>query len=447
MRPFLELKPFPERQQGNGFFVDGVSLATILENHETPLYVTSLSAVEQRIQIYSQTLKKHFPHSNIFYACKANFAQPILKAVHQAGIGIDIVSIGEWHAAIKAGFSPQQICFAGVGKKEKDWKETISKGIGYLNVEHIEELESILDFLANRKLDISKMPIISLRLNPCLEIETHPHLKTGALDSKFGILFSHFQDWFEQKKNSFSSEKFYDWIEPLSGIHVHIGSQLMAKSIFVHTVKSVLDCASFLFQNNVFVRHLDFGGGLGVSVHGVHSQGEDIKEHVNFLSNTLKEQIPYYQNLRTLWKSDFSGLFVCLEPGRSVVASSTVFLTSVLYTKVNASSSEKYQFCYVDGGMNDFPRPSIYGAEHFGEIVDFKVSVPHESSDFSYWKIVGPVCESGDYLSQKTLLPMPHKNDIIAFFEGGAYCRSMASEYNLRPLPKEIFIKNHRIES
>ena len=183
MRPYIQLKHLTKRSNGLGLFIEDVPLSKILENGQTPLYVTSLSAVQTRINTYKNTLKNHFQKSNIFYACKANFSRPILEEVFLAQAGIDIVSIGEWKAALAAGFQPQNICFAGVGKKEEEWKTAISNQIGYLNVEHIQELEDILNFISQNK--ITNPPVISLRLNPCLEIETHPHLKTGALDSKF----------------------------------------------------------------------------------------------------------------------------------------------------------------------------------------------------------------------------------------------------------------------
>ncbi|MES2614225.1 MAG: diaminopimelate decarboxylase [Bdellovibrionota bacterium] len=447
MRPFISLKPLAQRTHGQGLYVENVSLSDILKQGQTPLYVTSLSAVAERIQKYKNTLQSHFKNSNIFYACKANFSQPILKEVLLAGGGIDIVSIGEWKAALCAGYEPKNICFAGVGKKEEEWKHTILNGLGYLNCEHLQELEDILNFILTKKTELKTTPIISLRLNPCLAIETHPHLKTGALDSKFGILFSQFKDWLLSKQQEYSTEQFLQWIEPLKGIHVHIGSQLMEKEIFVHTVKSVFDCAQFLFEQQVFINHLDLGGGLGVPLQGVPQNGEDIAKHVNFLCESIKNKSAFYPQLSLLWKKDFSNLFVCLEPGRSVVASSTIFLTTVLYTKINAQDEQRYQFCYVDGAMNDFPRPSLYGAEHYAELVNFAqlTQISAQNLELSNWRVVGPVCESGDFLSKNSSLPNMVKNDVIAFFEAGAYCRSMASQYNLRELPSELFVKGDKI--
>lgn len=443
MRPYISLKSLPERLNGLGLFVEDVSLSSLLKKVKTPFYVTSLSAIEARIKVYQDSLHKYFKNSKIFYACKAHFSQFILQEVLQAGAGLDIVSIGEWHAALKAGFLPENICFAGVGKKEDEWTTTILAGIGTINIEHLQELEDILNFILINRQKLKKIPLLSLRLNPCVEITTHPHLKTGALDSKFGILFTQFKDWLLLKKQGCSLDAFLSWLSPLQGIHVHIGSQLMAQDIFTHTIKGVLDCAQFMFEQGLLITHLDLGGGLGVGQDGVPPGGEDIKKHVDFLSMTLQEQALSYPNLLEKWGPDFSHLFVCLEPGRSVVASSTLFLTTVLYTKINASigSSESYQFCYVDGAMNDFPRPSIYGAHHHAEVVHLNSICGQRNLELSSWRVVGPVCESGDFLSKNARLPVLFKNEVIAFFEAGAYCRSMASQYNLRPLPQEVFVK------
>jgi diaminopimelate decarboxylase len=444
MRQNMNLLPHNKRLNGKGFYIENVDLNTILQYSQTPVYVTSLSSVFERTKIYKKSLESHFQKSNIFYACKANFSQFILKEVLEAKAGIDIVSIGEWRAARQAGFQPENICFAGVGKKDAEWKETILNGIGFINVEHLEELENILSFIKENKKNLSSIPIISLRLNPCLDISTHAHLKTGALDSKFGILFSQFQKWLLNKRQIYSESEYKNWIQPMQGVHVHIGSQLMQKEIFTHTVQAVFDCAHFMHENEIAIYHLDFGGGLGVPDTGVPDNGKDIEDHVNFLCSEIKNQIPNYPKLQNFWGENYENLFVCLEPGRSVVASSTVFLTTVLYTKTNASENHIFNFCYVDGAMNDFPRPSLYGAKHHAEIVNFKLNNDTFAQNEN-WQIVGPVCESGDFLSKCSSLPVMSKGDTIAFFEAGAYCRSMASQYNLRPLPNEIYIKNSEI--
>jgi diaminopimelate decarboxylase len=446
MRPFICLNSIEQRTKGNGLVIDSVPLSKILELNKSPVYVTSLNSISHRVRLYKKALNSFFEKNEVFYAMKANFSFPILEEIKNSGAGIDIVSIGEWREAIRSGVLPEKICFAGVGKKEEEWKETIYGGLGFLSVEHLSELNDILSFLNMEKDKLKSYPIITLRLNPNVEVETHPHLKTGSLNSKFGILFDHFVQWILSKKLDFQNiEDFINWISPLKGIHVHVGSQLLENSIFPLIAKKILDCAQFMLINGIIVKHIDFGGGLGVSVDGVPLNGEDIKSHINFLCSTFINTAEKYQDLMVEWGENLSKLFVCVEPGRSIVASSTVFLTKVLYEKKN---SKENLFCYVDGAMNDFPRPSIYGAIHHAEIVNFADDVNLKqqlSSNFSRWNVVGPVCESGDFLSKNALLPEIKKGDVVAFFEAGAYCRSMASTYNLRPLPSEVFVKDGKV--
>ncbi len=448
MRPFISLKPIEQRINGEGLWIDAVPLADILALEKTPIYVTSLNAVVQRASLYKQALNQHFQNNEVFYAMKANFAKPIIETIHKEGIGIDIVSIGEWRQALACGVQGNKMCFAGVGKKEKEWKETILGGLGYLSVEHLSELSDILDFLSKQKQQVQNKLVISLRLNPAVEVETHPHLKTGALNSKFGILFEHFKEWFLAKKDLFDNkEMFKQWISPLKGIHVHIGSQLMENSIFSLVSLKILDCAQFLYENEICINHIDFGGGLGVSQAGVSENGTDIINHVNLICSAFKEASKNYPALQSIWHTDFSNLSVCLEPGRSIVASSTIFITKVLYEKRNSTEN---LFCYVDGAMNDFPRPSIYGAVHHSEVINFENSKQNRGNiktQFKKWNIVGPVCESGDFLAKDALLPDIIKGDVLAFFEAGAYCRSMASQYNLRDLPAEVFVKDGKISA
>ncbi len=441
MRPFFNLKAVSERTLGHGFFIDSVPLSHILDLSTSPVYVTSLNAIAERISIYKKSLENYFINHSIFYAMKANYAEMILQHIKETGAGVDIVSIGEWRAARHAGFSPQKICFAGVGKKEVEWIEAIEGGIGFINVEHLSELQDILNYLSTHKLKLSSLPILSLRLNPCVEVKTHPHLKTGALDSKFGILFEHFVNWINIIQQDFSTQQdFANWLSPLKGIHVHVGSQLMENKIFSLVIDKVLECAHFMFEKNMLPMHLDLGGGLGVPYEGVDPNGDDIKKHIELFSTILVNNIKKYEALQDKWGKKCENLNVSFEPGRSVVASSTVFITKVLYTKHN---SAEHHFCYVDGAMNDFPRPSLYNAQHQCEVINFQ-EIEKLETQF-HWKIVGPVCESGDFLSSDALLPNLKKNDVIAFFEAGAYCRSMANNYNLRKLPSEIFIKDGRI--
>lgn len=435
MRPFIDVLPLAQRKNGAGISVDGVTLLELMKLGHSPLYVTALRAIEGRARAYKECLKGHFLNSNIYYAVKANFSYPVLKAVLSQDCGADIVSFGEWKAARKAGFGANKICYAGVGKRPDEWKAAIRDGLGVLNVEHIQELDEVLEFLY----EVPSQTSLALRLNPCVESKTHSHLKTGALDSKFGVIFPHVVEWINKLSNKSHKYDLTKFLKPLSGIHVHIGSQIENPEIISQVVEKVLQCAQLFVENGIHINHLDFGGGLHVAFEGVPKDNSDIVRHIDFLSHSLKTQLQVFPKLKTLWGTNCENLLVSLEPGRSVVASSTVYLTRVLFEKDNGDG---HRFCYVDAGMNDFPRPSLYGAKHqliYANGTDF-LTAEHA------FKVVGPVCESGDVLASDVMLPKMKRGDWLMFFEAGAYCRSMASQYNLREIPMEVFIRSAKIE-
>ena len=466
MRPFFTVANVKARQHFKGFSIDGVTLEQLRASAPTPFYVTSLSAVASRAHAYLNTLRSFFPRGQVHYAMKANFAPSILTTVKAAGLGVDIVSIGEWRAALKVGFKPADVCFAGVGKTPAQWREALAGGVGIVNVEHVQELQDILDLLEALPADAHR-PLIAIRLNPCVESNTHPHLKTGALDSKFGMLLEQLSQWLNTRKTSQAeqafqtkqtSERWKNYLAPLSGIHVHIGSQLLNPEVFELVVEKVFEAAELLRTFGTHIAHIDLGGGLGVGFDGVPPDNSDIINHVSFLCQTILRVAKNHPELASPWGHQCQNLSVNLEPGRSVVASSTALFTEVLYEK---SNSELVHFAYVDAGMNDFPRPSIYNARHAvvlanktewgpetlseplsvlrGELLN--ADAPPEKN----YTVVGPVCESGDVLARNAALPQLARGDWLVFLEAGAYCRSMASHYNLRPLPAEIFVQDGKI--
>lgn len=425
MRPYFTLEP--QRYTLDSLKCEGIPLSEFLKLAYTPFYLTSLTAIQERVRAYKTALSQQFSRGNIFYAMKANFSEEVLKVVSEAGAGIDIVSIGEWRKAQKAGVKSQSICFAGVGKTKSEIDEALSDKIGIFNVEHASELTYLLK---NRG---THSPIIALRLNPCVESVTHPHLKTGALDSKFGMLFEQIETWLATHK--FNQED----LKCIQGIHVHIGSQLLERSVYKLVMEKVLQTVELLAKHDIHITHLDLGGGLKVGFEGVPSDHQDIFDHVSFLAHTLREACKAHPSILKNWGPRLENLTVNLEPGRSIVASSTLFITKVLYSKNNQS----HYFAYVDGGMNDFPRPAIYGAKHAVEGIFY--SGEKNLNQLESYQIVGPVCESGDVLATQVSLPEMAEGDILAFCEAGAYCRSMASHYNLREIPAEVFVKNGKV--
>jgi diaminopimelate decarboxylase len=448
MRPFFSLKSLPQRIWGQGLCVDGLPLQEVLLCERSPVYVTSLRAVGRKIQQYRNALSAScFSRFRILYALKANFASPVLQEVLRARGGFDLVSRGEWRAALQAGALGGMMCFSGVGKHRAHWQEALQGGVGFCSVEHLCELEDMLNFVHSTAFQ-APGPRFFLRLNPCLNIQTHPYLKTGTLNSKFGIVFSQFQKWFFEKKASFQNRAlFLQWIAPLQGVHVHVGSQVGSQDILPSLMASLLSCAQFLAKQGVCVSFLNVGGGLLVEspAYPVSDDGADIEAYVHRLSQEFQKAIVAYPRLQEQWGPRFERLEIFVEPGRSVVARSTIFLTQVLFLKKNA---RHHAFCVVDGAMNDFPRPSMYNAVHGVQVVNFAreegLSQRLERAR-RRWNVVGPVCESGDFLAKNVLLPSVEPQDTLAFFEAGAYCRSLASTYNLRPLPAEIFIKEGAI--
>ena len=448
MRPFLKISENPLGSLISEATVDGVPLEKCLAVARSPVYLTSLSAVAERARIYRQSLSACFPNSKIHYAVKANFAQAVLQEVLGEGVGLDIVSPGELRAALRAQCNPALICYAGVGKRTKDIVEALDHQVQHLNAEHMDELLTLLELISKNKAKVGTGSTVStevsLRWNPCLDIQTHPHLRTGALDSKFGILSGEILKSLGQMKTEWGEEAFLKHTTPIRGIHVHVGSQLQNPEVYGALCLGLSGLAKDLFALGVQISHFDLGGGLGVGKNGVPADGSDIRSRVEFVCGHLKEalrnRMSEEPSLKGIWGSDLSRVSVALEPGRSIVASSTVFLTEVLYTKAN---SDAHRFVYVDAGMNDFPRPSLYGATHAHTCLF--ADERNKGKVIQKCSIVGPVCESADVLAREAQVPPLVAGDLVCFFEAGAYCRSMASHYNLRPLPAEIFLKNGQI--
>lgn len=461
LRPRMNLKMGPG---GNPILhVEDVPVTRALAKVATPFYLTSLTAVGDRVRRYREALQSCFPLNQLYYALKANWAEPVVGAVRENGGGFDIVSSGELHHLLALGVPPESICFAGVGKSPQEIEDALVAEVGILNIEHLDELSLALQGLQAKR----STTRLALRLNPCLDVDTHPHLRTGALDSKFGILKEHILRFLDQNAALFDSPSALGQLlkQSLCGLHIHVGSQLLGGKLFVLVVEALVDLADEMVARGFPIAHLDFGGGLGVGAGGVPCDGSDISEHVGGLHRALLGAVAQRPRLRELWGADLHAVQICLEPGRSVVASSTVFLSQVLYTREN---DPEHRFAFVDGGMNDFPRPSLYGAVHSvvracnGSDVLHEVAAAAEAlavqpertlgltiserSDTAVaggrgLKIVGPVCESADVLARGPDLDQVAVGDVLAFFEAGAYCRSMASTYNMRKLPPTLYVQ------
>lgn len=461
LRPHMHLK---NGASGNPILcVEEVPVSRALAKVSTPFYLTSLTAVSDRVRCYREALQSCFPLNQLYYALKANWAEPIVGAVRENGGGFDIVSSGELHHLLALGVPPESICFAGVGKSPQEIEDALAAEVGILNIEHLGELSHALQSLQIKR----STTRLALRLNPCLDVDTHPHLRTGALDSKFGLLKEHILGFLDNNVAFFdgSSALGHPLKQSLCGLHIHVGSQLLDAQLFALVVEALTDLADEMVSRGFPIAHLDFGGGLGVGRAGVPCDGSDIRNHVSGLRRALVAAVAQRPRLSQLWGADLHAVQICLEPGRSVVASSTIFVSQVLFTRVNDS---EHRFAFVDGGMNDFPRPSLYGAVHsvvqacsgadvVREVAAVVETLPvqperelgllgSQRSDTAVaggrgLKIVGPVCESADVLARDPELDSVAVGDVLAFFEAGAYCRSMASTYNMRRLPPTLFVQ------
>lgn len=379
-------------------YLDGVSLKALAEEFGTPLYVYSSSYIRDRVRAYREA----FPDALICYAVKANFNPQIIKLVKEEGAGADIVSGGELYASLHAGVDPKKIVYAGVGKTPKEIEYAISSNILMFNVESRMELE-VLDQVAER---MGKKVRIAIRVNPDVDPKTHPYISTGMKKSKFGVDIKQAKEEYEYARTLRNLE--------VVGIHCHIGSQILDVSPYIEAVEKVVELYHYLIKSGFNIRYLDIGGGLGIKYKPEQSNAEpnDLADAVNPLLKDVKAKL-------------------ILEPGRSIVGNAGILITRVEFLK----DKRHKHFVIVDAGMNDLIRPAIYDAYHH--------IVPVEKRDGRYIKtdIVGPICETGDFLALDRELQEVRRGDYLAVLSAGAYGFAMSSHYNVRPRACELLVE------
>jgi len=385
-------------------YLDGVSLKALAEEFGTPLYVYSASYIRDRVRAYREA----FPDALICYAVKANFNPEIIKLVKEEGAGADIVSGGELYASMQAGVDPKKIVYAGVGKTLKEIEYAISCDILMFNVESRMELE-VLDQVAER---MGKKVRIAIRVNPDVDPKTHPYISTGMKKSKFGVDIKQAKEEYEYARNLKNLE--------VAGIHCHIGSQILDVSPYIEAVEKVVELYHHLIKSGFNISYLDIGGGLGIKYKPEQSSPEpsDLADAIGPILRDVKAKL-------------------ILEPGRSIVGNAGVLITRVEFLK---DKGHKH-FVIVDAGMNDLIRPAIYDAYHH--------IVPVEKRDGRYIKtdIVGPICETGDFLALDRDIQEVRRGDYLAVLSAGAYGFAMSSHYNVRPRACELLVDggNYRI--
>jgi diaminopimelate decarboxylase len=389
-------------------WVEDVSLQALADTHGTPLFVYSQAAMLQALAAYQKGLagRRH----QICYAMKANSSLAILQTLVRAGCGLDIVSGGELERALRAGVSPQKIIFSGVGKTRAEMRRALDVGIGCFNVESVAELAVLGEVAQGMGL---RAPV-SLRVNPNVDAQTHPYISTGLKDNKFGIAH-------EDVVSTYQRAAAHPGLRVV-GIDCHIGSQITQAAPYLDAMDRVLDLVQAVEAVGIRIEHIDFGGGLGINYHG------DTPPSADALWQAL---------LAKLDARGYGDRAIYIEPGRSLVGNAGVCLTEVLYLK----PGEHKNFCIVDAAMNDLPRPAMYQAYH--QIVP--VQTPSADTATLTWDVVGPVCESGDWLGRDRALAV-RPGDCLAVLSAGAYCMSMASNYNTRGRAAEVLVSGDRVQ-
>lgn len=385
-------------------YAEEVNLADIATQYGTPCYVYSRHALEQNWQAFTQAFGD-IPH-RICYAVKANATLAILNVFAMHNAGFDIVSIGELERVLAAKGDAKKIIFSGVAKKSAEIIRAIEVGVGCFNIESEAELMRLHTLAAQQNTVVE----IALRINPNIDARTHPYIATGLSDNKFGIDSSEVVPLYKKIQATMPYCK-------LTGIACHIGSQLTTLSPFVEAIDCILALIAELKAAGILLQHVDIGGGLGVI----------------YQDETPPTIIEYVTALCTKFKN--SGLEIIIEPGRALVANAGVLLTRVEYLK----HTRYKNFAIVDAGMNDLLRPALYDAWH--SIIPVKLN--HTAQEKIY-DIVGPVCESADFLGKNRLLALG-EGDLLAIGSAGAYGSCMSSNYNTRPKAAEVMINKDKI--
>jgi len=365
---------------------------------KTPFYFYDLDVLKSNLDI----IRNESENSGykIHYAVKANANPRILKIISSCGFGADCVSWNEIDAAIKAGFDPSKVVFAGVGKSDYEIINAIKAGIYCFNVESIPEIEVIEQFAAEQKRTVQ----VALRINPLVEAHTHKYITTGIEESKFGIHTWELEDVLKVLTDMKHLK--------LIGIHFHIGSQITKMSVFKSLCTHINEIQDWFASRNVDIKVVNVGGGLGIDYDNP-DKAPLFSEYFNLLHEFIDLK---------------PGQEMHLEPGRSVIGQCGSLISKVLYIK-NGSNT---LFAILDAGMTDLIRPALYQAHHKIENLTSKGSI------FRY-DVVGPICESSDTFARYIELPETHRGDIIAIRSAGAYGEAMASRYNLRDLPVAVF--------
>ncbi len=393
--------------QNGVLHAESVSLADLAERFGTPAYIYSRAALEASLKEFQDVLGTHpaGQHAKICYAVKANGNLAILNLFAKMGAGFDIVSGGELQRALAAGADPQKIVFSGVGKTAAEMRQALEAGIFCFNVESAPELERLNEVAGQ----CGKRAPVSLRVNPNVDPKTHPYISTGLKEAKFGVAYDDARALYQRAAQLPHIE--------VAGIDCHIGSQLLDPSPFSEALDRILALIDQLAVDGITVHHLDLGGGLGI----------------RYRDDQIQPSVASYLT-PLLDKLQGRNLQVVLEPGRRLVGNAGLLLTRVEYLK----PGEGKNFAIIDAAMNDLMRPALYEAWH-----DILPVVPRQREALTF-DVVGPVCESGDFLGQARPLAIA-PGDLLAVMSAGAYGMAMSSNYNTRPRAVEVMVDGSQV--
>ena len=386
--------------QGDALHVEAVALSKLAHAHGTPLFVYSKAAMLDALAAYQRGFAGR--RAQICYAMKANSSLGVLQVFAKAGCGFDIVSGGELDRVIAAGGEAAKVIFSGVGKTRAEMAQALKAGIGCFNVES----EAELDVLSSVASGLGLTAPVSIRVNPNVDPKTHPYISTGLKGNKFGVAHE-------------DALRIYQHAASLKGLRVvgidcHIGSQITTTEPYLDAMDRVLELVTSIEAAGIPIEHIDFGGGLGINYN------DDVPPQADALWQQLLAKIDAH---------GFGDKKLMIEPGRSLVGNAGVCVTEVLYIK----PGEQKNFCIIDAAMNDLPRPAMYQAFH--AIVPLSIT----GKPAATYDVVGPVCESGDWIGRDRELNVV-AGDHVAVLSAGAYCMSMASNYNTRGRAAEVLV-------
>jgi diaminopimelate decarboxylase len=379
---------------------ENIPLSDIAAQVGTPVYVYSTAELLRRAHAFRQTAGENV---HVHYAVKANGSPAILKLLKEEGLGADVTSGGELFLALEAGIEPRKIIYSGVGKRADEMEMALNAGIGGIHVESEMEFERLAAVAA----DLQKTARIALRVNPDIGAETHPYDSTGRLVHKFGVPR-------ETAVALYRRAAEHPWLHPV-GLAAHIGSQITRLEPYHDMAASLIELASDLADQGIQLSYIDAGGGLGIDYDG-RSPIPAISDWITELAGPILD----------------AGYGLIIEPGRSIVGPAGLLLTRILYTKEQGGKS----FIIVDAGMNDLVRPAMYNAHH----PILPAAMPDGEEALFAQDVVGPVCETGDFLARERLLPRVNPSDLLAVMQTGAYGFAMSSNYNGRLRLPEVLV-------